>query len=246
MAASFNRSLFDKANGRYAQGSQTAQAMPLVVGLVEPADRDRVVAALVQSVRDAGTAPTAGDVGYHYLVRALADAGHSDLLFAMNNQDARPGYGYQLKLGKTSLTEAWDGGSSQNHFMLGHIMEWFYHDLAGIQPDPASPAFRHIIIKPAMVGDLKWARARYDSIRGRIESRWRRDGDTLRLEVVIPANATATVYVPAGDPDRVTESGKPAAQSPGVKFLRFTAGVALYEVGSGDYAFAATQPGPLR
>src|SRR5258707_382297 len=99
-----------------------------------PAIRD----AIVQDVRNRTNSLTAGDVGYRYLLRALAEGERSDVIFDMNNQSDRPGYGLQLKKGATSLTEAWDArrSSSQNHFMLGKIMEWFYHDLAGLQCDP--------------------------------------------------------------------------------------------------------------
>ena len=79
----------------------------------------------------------------------------------MNNQSEKPGYGFQLKHGASSLTEAWDTGfgSSQNHFMLGQINEWFFRDLAGIQLNPEKPGFSQIIIKPALVGNLTWAGA---------------------------------------------------------------------------------------
>ena len=60
---------------------------------------------VVRDVRAKGL--TAGDVGYRYLLRALADGGRSDVVFEMNNQSDKPGYGYQLKQGATSLTEAW-------------------------------------------------------------------------------------------------------------------------------------------
>jgi alpha-L-rhamnosidase len=60
------------------------------------------------------------------------------------------------------------GGASQDHFMLGQIQEWFYHDLAGIGCDPAGPGFKKIIINPQPVGDVKWVKAGYDSIRGKM------------------------------------------------------------------------------
>jgi hypothetical protein len=108
--------------------------MPLVMELVDPANRLAAVDAIVTDVTARGNALTAGDVGFRYLLRALADAGRSDVIFAMNHQSEKPGYGYQLARGATSLTEAWnaDRRSSQNHFMLGHLVEWLYHDLAGI------------------------------------------------------------------------------------------------------------------
>lgn len=109
-------------------------------------------------------------MGYRYLLRALADGGRSDVIFDMNNQSDKPGYGMQLAKGKTSLTEAWNGGSSQDHFMLGQIQEWFFHDLAGIQNAPGSAGFKQIVINPQPVGDVTWVKASYNSIRGKIVS----------------------------------------------------------------------------
>ncbi len=205
--ATFNRTFYHADQGSYATGSQCANAMPLVYGLVEPAVRTRVVDALVRDVRTRGL--TAGDVGYRYLLRALADGGRSDVIYAMNNQSEKPGYGYQLAHGATSLTEAWnsDRGSSQNHFMLGQIMEWFYHDLAGIQPDPEAPGFARIVIRPAIVGDLTWVRATYQSPRGPITVAWKREGRDVELDVSIPVNATATVHVPGETAPRRVGSG---------------------------------------
>jgi hypothetical protein len=170
----------------------------------------------------------------------------------MINQTDKPGYGFQLNFGATSLPEDWDyqPGNSQNHFMLGHINEWFYHDLAGIQCDPAAVGFKKIIIKPWVpalsgverVGDLTWVKAHYDSLYGRIVSHWKLESRNLTMDVTIPINSTATVYVPAKDAAGVTESGKPAAQAKGVTSLRMENGSAVYEVGSGTYRFQSTLP----
>jgi hypothetical protein len=157
----------------------------------------------------------------------------------MNNQSEKPGYGYQLKKGATSLTEAWDAGrgSSQNHFMLGHIIEWFYHDLAGIGSDPAGPGFKKIIIKPQPVGDVTWVRASHDSIRGKIVSDWKSGDGAFSLRATIPPGTTATVFVPAKAGGEVTENSLPAERSVGVKSLRHEDGYAIFEVGSGQYEF---------
>jgi alpha-L-rhamnosidase len=235
----FNEKFFDPTNPGYATGSQCANAIPLVFGLCEATNRAAVLEALVQDVRAHDNANTAGDVGYRYVLRALADGGRSDVIFEMNNQTDKPGYGMQLKKGKTSLTEAWDGTHSQDHFMLGQIQEWFYHDLAGIQNAPGSAGFKQIIINPQPVGDITRAKASYVSIRGPIESEWKRDGDKFTLSVTIPANTTATVYVPAKSADAVTESGRPAGQSEGVKFLRMEKDRAVFAVAAGKYAFAS-------
>jgi hypothetical protein len=237
--AAFNAQFYNVTNRTYATGSQCANALPLVMDLCAPENRAAVLDAIVRDVQTRGNAITAGDVGYRYLLRALADGGRSDVIFAMNSQSDKPGYGYQLKMGATSLTEAWDAGSrsSQNHFMLGQIMEWFYGDLAGIAPDPAGPGFKKIIIRPQPVGDVTSARASYYSLRGKIVSRWTRDGGKFLLEVAIPANTQATVYLPARSADAVSEGGRPAASQPGVKFLRLAGDRVVFAVSSGNYAF---------
>lgn len=241
IARAFNGRFFDPQTGAYTAGSQTANALPLVLGLVPAGRRAAVLEAVVRDIRARGDALTAGDVGYRYLLRALADAGRSDVVFDMTSRSDRPGYGFQLKRGATSLTEAWDAGpaSSQNHFMLGHIVEWLYGDLAGLAPDPAGPGFKRIFVRPQPVGGIAWARANLDTVRGKIGVGWRISGGRFFLDVSVPPNASATVFFPAAGEAAVAESGRPASQSPGVAFLRQEGGRAVFEVGAGRYAFEA-------
>lgn len=194
----FNRKFWNEQSGVFSTGSQCANAIPLVMGIAEPPMRARALEAIVRDVQEKGL--TAGDVGYHYLLRALYEGGRSDVIYAMNNQSDKPGYGYQLKQGATALTEAWNAEtrSSHNHFMLGHITEWLYAGLAGIQLDPAAPGWKKFVIHPAFVGDLTWVRAHYDSPYGRIISQWRRSGREVTMNIAVPANSTATVVTPDG------------------------------------------------
>jgi alpha-L-rhamnosidase len=237
----FNQKFYDPAHHYYATGSQTADSIPLVMDLCDPVNRPAVLDAIVADVRSHGNALTAGDIGYRYLLRALADGGRSDVIFDLNNQSVKPGYGYQLKMGATSLTEAWDArpSASQNHFMLGQINEWFYHDLAGIRPDDSAPAFKKIIIEPALIDGITWTKASYRSARGPISTEWRRAANGIELTVTIPANTTATVYLPAKSANDIGEGGVPATKAPGVQFLRIENGNALFEIGSGTYRFDA-------
>jgi len=229
--ARYNEAFFNATNQSYATGSQCANALPLVMGIVEPEQRAAVLANLVKDVESRGYAMTAGDVGFRFLLRALADNGRSDVIYRMINQDDKPGYGYMLKKGETSLTESWDANltTSHNHFMLGQITEWFYHDLAGIQCDPAGPGFKKSIIKPQPVGDLQWVRATYESSHGTIVSHWRREGGRFTLKVSIPANTTATVVVP----------GKSAEGPAGATLMDREEEGTAFRVGSGEYEFSA-------
>jgi hypothetical protein len=235
----YNRKFFNTNKGTYATDSQCANALPLVMEIAEPRNRASVFASLMRDVESRGYAMTAGDVGFRYLLLALAQGGQSEAIYKMINQDDKPGYGYMLKKGETSLTEAWDANatSSHNHFMLGQITEWFYKDLAGIAPDPKGPGFKKILIQPTPVGDLKWVEASYDSMHGAISVRWEREGGKFKLKATIPANTTATVFVPAKSPGDVMESGSPARESKDVKFLRQESNRAVFAVGSGNYLF---------
>jgi alpha-L-rhamnosidase len=237
--AAFNAKFYNAAKHFYATDSQTANSIPLVMNLCDPTSRADVLNAIVANVRQHGNSITAGDVGYRYLLRALAEGGRSDVIFDMNNQSEKPGYGYQLKMGATSLTEAWDANpsSSQDHFMLGQILEWFYADLAGIGIDPQNPGFKNVLIRPQPVGDVTWVKAAYNSVHGRIVCDWKKADGKFYLNLEIPANATATVFLPATNPKKIFESGKRASKAPGVHFLRMENDRTVYEIASGNYQF---------
>ena len=240
----FNRTFFNAEKNLYDRNSQTANAMPLVLGLVPEDRRTAVLDGLVAQIRAGGNRVTAGDVGFKYLVQAISDGGYGDVLYDMLICDDGPGYAFQLKMGATSLTETWDMSpvASQNHCMLGHIEEWFYRGLGGISCDPSGPGFKKIILKPQIVGDLSGANVAYDSLYGPIVSNWKRQGGNLTMDVTIPANTTASVYVPARDAACVSESGKFVEQAEGVKFLRMENGAAVYAVGCGTYRFQSVLP----
>ncbi len=232
--ASFNRTFFHAATNSYATGSQASLAVPLALDMVAPSARAAVLANLAKNFQAKQT--TVGEVCLEFLLTALAEAGRSDLIYAAYDS-SQSGYGLQVKLGKTSLTEGWNGGASQDHFMFGQLDEWFFRHLAGIQDDPAAPGFKKIIIRPAVVGDLSWVKASYDSIQGKIVSEWTHTGTNFTLHVIIPPNTTAKIYVPASRAAQVTESGVPAAHARGVKLLAVEAEAVIYEVGSGGFNF---------
>ena len=130
--------------------------------------------------------------------------------------------------------------NSGNHVMLvGDLVIWLYENLAGIRPDPEQPGFKHIVMKPQPVGDLKFVKATHRSPYGLIASDWRRSGGKFDWHITVPANTTATVYVPAKSAESVTESGKPAGQARGVQFVRMEGDRAVFRVGSGRYHFTS-------
>jgi hypothetical protein len=230
---SFNQHFFDKHKLQYDSASQTANAMALYMGLVKPQYKNAVVDALVKDIRSRSNALTAGDIGYRYVLKALEEAGCNDLIFEMNNRDDVPGYGYQLKHGATALTESWQAypSVSNNHFMLGHLMEWFYSGLAGIKQVKGSVAYKEIEIRPEPVGDITSAKASYHSSYGLIVSDWKKQGSNFELKVEIPVNTIATVYLPANKSSVVNVNGENAGD------MIYKNGKAVIKRGSGIYHF---------
>lgn len=232
----FNNKFFDKANMQYGSGSQAANAIAVYMKLVEPQYKEKVVANIIKDIRNRNNSLTAGDIGYRYLLQVLANEGHSDVIYDMNSNPEVPGYGYQLAKGATALTESWVASPevSNNHFMLGYLMEWLYGGLAGIQQSEESVAFKKIVIRPQVVGDITSAGANFESPYGKLSCKWKKTAKGLEMDVIIPANTTAELHIPIGKSGLVTENGK------AVKPFSMANGSALLEVGSGNYHFRVT------
>ena len=235
----FNNKYLDREAGVYATGSQTSMAMPLCVGLVDDGLYDRVLDNLVDSIEAGNKALTAGDVGFHFLVEALTRGGKSQLLYEMNARDDVPGYGFQLKKGATALTESWPALEevSNNHLMLGHLMEWFYAGLCGIGQSDSSAGYREIEIKPVFVTGIEHAGASYRSPYGEISCKWEKKDKMTKVEISLPVNTTARVILPVGAGYRVTEGEKEAGTDPDVQVLATDNEKVICHIGSGKYVF---------
>ena len=193
----FNREFFDKNTRQYGTGSQASNAMPLFAGIVEPEYKQAVLDNLVKDIQEKGYRLSTGDVGNRYLFQTLADNGLNEIMYKMHNHREVPGYGFQLQFGTTTLTELWDprDGASWNHFMMGQIEEWFYKSLAGITTEDNS-GLKNIVIAPKPVGDLKFVEASYDTLYGTIAVNWKIDGNEFKMDISVPHNCTAKVYLP--------------------------------------------------
>ncbi len=237
----FNTKFFNNNTKVYSTGSQTAMSMPLCVGLVNENERAAVFKNMTDSIISSGKSLTAGDIGFHFLVKALEEDGGSQLLFDMNFRNDVPGYGFQLKKGATALTESWPALEevSNNHLMLGHIMEWFYTGLGGIKQEESSVAFQNIIIRPEIVGDINWVKSNYQSPYGLIKSEWKKENNILEMKVEIPANTSATIYLPTNNKTSILENGKKIVIS------NTAAGKYFCKVGSGSYIYNMTVQEPV-
>jgi hypothetical protein len=214
-------------------------AMPWSVGLVDQPYRDLVINNLEDSIRANGKALTAGDIGFHYLVEALTKGGKSQLLYEMNNRSDVPGYGFQLAKGATSLTESWPAleNVSNNHLMLGHLMEWFYSGLAGIGQSENSVAYKEITIKPEMPAGLSHASASYDSPHGPIKSNWNRVDKTVTCTVEIPVNTSALISFDLSPESKVLEGDQPISKAENIEVISKNKELIICRIGSGKYSF---------
>jgi alpha-L-rhamnosidase len=179
----------------------------------------------------------------------LQEAGHLDLAYKLVLNKTYPSWLQQVLWGSTTMWERWDGWrpdkgfqdagmNSFNHYWLGCVSEWLFTRAAGI--DTQGPGFKQIVVRPEITDPEKgfsWVKAAYNSIRGEVASAWKIEKNQFSLNVTVPGNCTATVFVPAKAADDVREGGKPAANAPGVKFLRQDGDRAVFEIGSGQYAF---------
>jgi alpha-L-rhamnosidase len=157
----------------------------------------------------------------------------------MVSQTDYPGWGDMINQGATTIWEDWEGKKSRLHSSYLYVGAWFIHGLAGIQADPDAPGFQQFIIRPGILPDspLKTVKAHYDSPYGRIESHWAVTQDDLTLNVTIPPNTTATVYLPTTAPTSVREGGESLSKTPGLTVLEVRDGWLPVKVQSGQYRF---------
>ncbi|MFB3164950.1 family 78 glycoside hydrolase catalytic domain [Neobacillus sp. 179-J 1A1 HS] len=239
--AAYNKEFFIPATGQYATGSQAANAMSLALDLVEKPYQPKVLQNLIDDIVNQGFHTTSGDVAHRFVLLALAENDRSDIIFKMTRNTDYPSYGYQIEHGATALTEAWDGptvGKSQNHFMLGHLEEWLYSGLAGLNYtfDPIEEAYQ-FTIKPYYEKTLQWVKTKQELYTGKTFTHWKHNNHSLSLEVQIPANSTGEVYIPAASIDMLKENGVSIFEAEGVEFVRFDNGYAVLQILSGHYLF---------
>ncbi len=245
--AAFNRR-YVAADGRITGNTQCAYAMALKFELLPDELRPKAAQYLADDIKAKGGHLSTGFVGVSYLLPVLTQMGKADTAYELLLQDTFPSWLFSVKHGATTIWERWDGWTPEkgfqdpgmnsfNHYSLGSCGEYLFGGIGGIRP--ASPGFKTILIKPVIGDGLTWAKTSYNSIRGEINTSWKRAGNQLTLEVAVPMNTTATVYVPAKDVADIMESGRPVEKVKSVRYLRMDNGNAMFEVGSGTYKFAS-------
>ncbi len=242
------REAFNKAyvaeDGRIKGDTQTVYVLGLAFDLLPEAKRESAVNYLIEDIREKDWHLSTGFVGTKDLMMTLYRIGRLDVAYRLFENDTFPSWGFSIRHGATSIWERWDGWTPENgfqdpgmnsfaHYSFGAVCEWMFKTLGGI--DFLSPGYEKILIHPIPGGRFTSAKTQYDSIRGRITTDWKRDGDVLILKVNIPSNTTALVYVPAASQDAISEKEGFAA----IQFVRMENGFAVYEAGSGSYEFVS-------
>ncbi|WP_225992768.1 glycoside hydrolase family 78 protein [Actinomadura rudentiformis] len=243
---------FVTPEGVVAGDTQTGYLLALAFGLLPEHLVPRAAERLAGLVEAAGPGVTTGFLGVGLVAPVLDACGRPDLAHALLRRTDPPSWLYPLRHGATTIWERWDGYipgrgfqaaamNSFNHYALGSIGEWLYQGVAGLAQTPGSAGYRELLVRPRP-GDLTWARASYESVRGMIRTSWTRADGVLRLEVSVPPGATAIVHVPTGDPGGVRESGVAVADATGVQVIGTEARTLLCRVTSGNYRFTAADP----
>lgn len=236
---------FVSPDGTIGSNSQGGYALAIAYDLLTESQQALAASRLVAAIEARSDHLSTGMVTTHLLLPALSKVGRSDVAYRLVNQTTFPSWGYFLTQGATSMWERWDSKTdsfnpepmnSYNHANLGTCVEWFYHSVLGI--DLLEPGFKRIQIKPTPGVNLTHASGHYDSPAGRIASDWRLEGDAFSLNVTIPPNTKAEVSLPAWSSATVREGD--TEPGTGITLLREGNGVAVYEVGSGNYRFRSS------
>jgi alpha-L-rhamnosidase len=241
--AAFNRAFYDAASGQYAGSDQTAQATALFHGMAPDGEEARVLENLIGRIAAKDHHLDFGILGAKYVLNALTACGRPEVAYAIATQTTFPSWGAWILQGASTLWESWSGDISQNHIMFGDISAWMFKTLAGINPDPDAPGFRHCTIHPYPLADLTWARGTHQTPYGELRSAWRLEEDCFMLEVRIPANSSATVVLPTTNADAVTESGCALTAVPDI--TRRPGTPVTLDVPAGEYCFVVAQPDRL-
>ena len=207
-AAAVFRGRYIADGGRLLPPTQTAYAVALTFGLLEPGEEALAAAGLAAAVEDDGYRIATGFVGTPLVCDALTDHGYTTAAYRLLLQTECPSWLYPVTMGATTIWERWDSmlpdGSinegemtSFNHYALGAVADWMHRSLAGLAP--AGPGYRKLVVKPRPGGGLDWARARHETPYGEAAVRWDLAGGEFTLEVTVPSGCTATVVLPDAD-----------------------------------------------
>jgi alpha-L-rhamnosidase len=235
--------MFIHQDGRIRPEKQASYVRALAFDLVPPILKRAAVNQLVRLIKESDYHLSTGFLSTPFLCHVLSENGQLDVAYALLQQDTIPSWLYEVKKGATTIWEAWDGigedgkpKGSLNHYSKGAVGSWLYQVVAGIEP--GTPGYKHTRFRPHPGGCLTTASARYHSLYGKIATNWQIRDRRFTLTITVPANTTATVYLPGAEARQVTEGGQVVETAEGIIQVSQEEEATVIEVGSGTYAFA--------
>lgn len=238
-------------NGRLVSNTQTAYVLALNFDMFPENLRAQAAQRLADNIKSYGNHLTTGFLGTPYLCHVLTRFGFDDVAYKLLLQDTYPSWLYPVKMGATTIWERWDGQkpdstfqsvgmNSFNHYAYGAIGDWMYRKMVGLDTYEDGVGYRHIKIQPHIGGGFTNASATLKTYYGETGNSWKIENGQLTMDVEIPANTIATVYVPASNADAVKESGKALAAA-NIKVTGTENGYVIMEMGSGKYSFSTAK-----
>lgn len=235
----FNSKFVNPENGMVKGNTQAGYALALKFHLLPDSVRALAVKNMIDNIHSYDDRMSTGFQSSVRMMDVLVNNGYAGLAYRLLESQRMPSWLYSVDQGATTIWERWDGYvkgrgfqspgmNSFNHYAFGSVSQWIYEHILGIQPDEKQPGYHHFIIHPVPGGDLKWATGSYHSINGMIVSDWKRKNNHFTLQIEIPVNTTATVYVPMW-------GNRHREQMEGIKFLRYNNDEAIYLVLPGKY-----------
>jgi len=239
-------------NGRLVSGTQTAYLLALQFDMLPESLRPKALEELTTNIASYKNHLTTGFLGTPYLCHVLTRFGRTDLAYKLLLQETYPSWLYPVKMGATTIWERWDGikpdstiqtpnMNSFNHYAYGAIGDWMYRIVAGVDTDTESPGYKKIRIQPHIGEGLTSASAEYLTLYGKITSSWKMENGKLYCNIEIPANTTASIFIPAKTADAIMESGKPLSSGTEIKISGTDNGYVVLKSGSGKYHFEIKQ-----
>ncbi len=241
--------------------TQTSYAVGLGMNLFSEENKPYMIKNLAETVGrentdDSGTVRPkyslmTGFIGTSWISDALSDNGYNDLAYRIVENNQYPSWLYAIDQGATSIWERLNGYTvengfggnnsmnSFNHYSFGAVGQWMIGYSLGIQRD--EPGFKKFILRPQPdpEGTMTSAEGYYDSMYGEIKSAWKVNGKVFTYRATVPANTSATLYLPATTGEIVKESGADPSKAKGIEFLRYEGGRAVYQLQSGSYEFTS-------
>lgn len=226
-----------KSDGTVGTGTQTSYVVALYTKLAPAALEPALVDKLVKDIEKHNWHLSTGFLGTPFLLFTLANHGRTDVAYRLLLNETYPSWGYMLSKGATTWWERWNGDTgdpsmnSYNHYAFGSVVAWVYRYSAGIDTSLSAPGFKEIVVHPHLDARMPAAQAEYESVYGKIVSDWKgTPKEPFSLKLVVPANTSAKVFLPARAGAQVTEGGNPVE-------TKSEDGAAVVHVGSGTYDF---------